>query len=192
MRLKNEKDKNTFFIQDINTNDKTFTYKIFKYFYVLFENKKSFKPLLKCIIIIIEAIQFISYAFSSVHFNSWKISNKNLKIISSILGGFRLSSLMSFLNFQIFSIIIFLLLIIVFIICLTVILNIIFIDSTSKLFQCSMSIIRPLIDIISILFYIPMTEIMLMPIKCVNGKVYGISGNEACWGIQHYLIVISD
>ena len=32
MRSKNEKDKNTFFIQDINTNDKTFTYKFLNIF----------------------------------------------------------------------------------------------------------------------------------------------------------------
>ena len=191
MKLKNGKEKDTLFIQDLNTNDKSFTFKIFKYFYALYDNKKSFKPVIKCIMIIIEAIQFISYAFSSVHFNSWKIKNKSLKIITSVLSGFRLSNLISFVNYQIFIIIIFLLFIIVFIICLTVILNIIFIDSHSKFFRYSMSVIRPLIDIISIVFYIPMTEIMLMPIKCVNGKVYGISGNEVCWSFEHYLIVIS-
>ena len=190
MKVKNDKEKNNFFIQDINNNDKSFTYKIFKYFYVLFLNKKSFKPILKCILIIIEGIQLISYAFSSVHFNSWKVSTKSLKIISSILSGFRLSLLMSFLKYQIFYIIVELLLIIVFIICLTVILNIIFIESNSKLCQFSMSIIRPLIDIISIVLYIPMTEIMLMPIKCVNGKIYGIADDQACSAIMHLIIVI--
>lgn len=40
MKVKKDKEKNSFFIQDINNNDKSFTYKIFKYFYVLFANKK--------------------------------------------------------------------------------------------------------------------------------------------------------
>ena len=49
MKVKNEKDKNNLFIQDINSNDKAFTYKIFRYFYSLFHEKKEFQIFLKFI-----------------------------------------------------------------------------------------------------------------------------------------------
>ena len=187
MKIKNEKEKNSLFIQDINTNDKSFTFKIFKYFYLLFQNTKESKPFLKFFLLLIESIQFISYSFSNNHYNSWKIGDNEINVISKILSGFRLSSLMNFLKYKIYCIILYFLVIFIFIICLIVILNIIFIDSSSKLYKCSITIIRSIIDIISIVFYIPMTEIMLIPIKCVDGKVYGIDDGETCWESMHYL-----
>ena len=36
MKLKNEKNKNSLLIQDININNKALRYKIFQYFYSLF------------------------------------------------------------------------------------------------------------------------------------------------------------
>ena len=38
-----------------------------------------------------------------------------------------------------------------------------------------------------LILFIPMTEIMLMPIKCVDGKVNGIKNAETCWKSIHYL-----
>ena len=186
MKIKNDKDKNSLYIQDIS-NDKSFTFKIFKYFYLLFQNAKESKPFLKFLFILIESIQFISYSFSKNHYDSWKIGDNEIIVISNILSGFRLSSLMSFLKYKIYCIILYFLVIFNFIICLIIILNIIFIDSSSKLYRCSISIIRPIVDIISIVFYTPMTEIMLIPIKCVDGKVYGIDDAETCWENNHYL-----
>ena len=71
--MKNEKDKIFSIIQEINVNDKSFSLKIFRYFYSLFQEKKEFKSLFKYFQIFIETIQLISYAFSSNHYNSWKI-----------------------------------------------------------------------------------------------------------------------
>ena len=44
-----------------------------------------------------------------------------------------------------------------------------------------------IIDIITIVFYIPITEIILIPTKCVNGKVYGVQNPEKCNENMHYL-----
>ena len=73
MKIKNGKDKNSLLIQDISTNKKTIENKIFRYFYSLNREKNEYNLFLKSILYFIEAIQFISYAFSSLHYNSWKI-----------------------------------------------------------------------------------------------------------------------
>ena len=187
MKLKNDKEKNNFLIQDLNSNEKTFTYKIFRYFYSLFQLKKEFKLFLKWIQIFIETIQFISYAFSSNHYNSWKVQSKNIRVISNILSAFRLSIFMKIFNYNIFLVISYILTIIIFILCLIVLMNILFIDSSSRLNQYTATIIRSLIDIIAVIFYIPITEIILLPIKCVDGKVDGFKDGEKCWESVHYL-----
>ena len=188
--MKEDRERNAFFIQDLNINDKTITNKIFRYFYSLFQEKKEFNSFFKYLQIIIETIQLISYAFSSNHFNSWKLEEKSIKTISNILGGFRLSILMKFVNFNIYAVIFYILIIIIFIFCLIVVLQILFIDSTSVKYRFSTTIIRAFIDIISIIFFIPITEIILMPIKCEEGIIKGIKNSEKCWEDMHYLYFV--
>ena len=190
MKAKIDKEKSNFFIQDMNTNDKTFKYKIFRYFNSLFQEKKEFQLFLKLLELFIETFQFISYAFSSNHYNSWKLQSKTIGIISNILSAFRLSSLIKFLNYQSFLIISYFLIAIIFILFLIVILNILFIDSSSKLNRCTSTIIYSSVGIISIVLYIPITEIILMPIKCVEGKVYGFKDGETCGESLHLLNMV--
>ena len=76
--IEEEKEKKSFLISDF-PNDNTITYKTFKYFYSLFQEKKESKLFWKYIQIIIEGIQIISYSFSSNHYNSWKLQEKILK-----------------------------------------------------------------------------------------------------------------
>ena len=187
MKVKNDKEKNNIYIQDINSNDKTFTYKIFRYFYSLFQEKKEHKLFLKFIQIFIETIQFISYAFSSNHYNSWKIERKKVIIIEKILSAFRLSPLLQYLIYKIYLAISICLTIIIFILCLIVLLNILFIDSSSRLNRYTSTIIRSSIGIISNLLYIPITEILLLSIKCEDGKVYGFKDGDICWKGLHNL-----
>ncbi len=71
--MKEDKEKNALLIQDLNANDKTIINKIYRYFYSLFQEKKEFNSFFKYLQIIIETFQFISYAFSSSHFSSWKL-----------------------------------------------------------------------------------------------------------------------
>ena len=182
-----EEEKKSFFLQDIFTNNKTFRNKIFRYFYLLFQEKKEFQLFWKYIQIIIETLQMISYSFSSNHYKSWKLEEKKIKTISIIFGGFRLSVLIQFINYNIYCVILYVLVSLIFIFCLIVIIQILFIDSTSIKYQLSTIIIRSFISIISIILYIPMTEIILMPINCVDGKVDGIKNGEICWENLHYL-----
>ena len=187
--MNDNKAKNTVFI-DMNSNEKTFMNKIYYYFYSLSEVKKEYNLFIKSLLILIESIQIISYAFSSVHYNSWKLRTNTIKMISNIIGAFRLSIFMPFLTYKIYIIFSYLLIIFIFIICLIVILQIFIFDSSSKIYKYSSAIIKSLIDILSIIFYIPITEIILLSIKCDNGTVSGIKDEQTCWENIHYLNVI--
>ena len=190
MKIKNGKDKNSLLIQDINIIKKTITYKIFRYFYSLNREKNEYNFFFKSILYLIEAIQFISYAFSSLHYNSWKIELSKIKLISNIIQSFRLSTFMKFLNYKEYSIILYFFLILIFILCLIVILQILFNNSSSKKYRCLSLFINSIIDLMVIIMYIPITEIFLIPIKCINGNVYGVNNGEKCWQSMHYLKVI--
>ena len=187
MNIKNDKERTNLFFQDININNKSLTIKIFKYFYTLFQGKKESNLFLKYILIFIEAIQFISYAFSSNHYNSWKLDENKMKLISNILSGFRISSLFQFLQYKIYLIILYFIVIMIFISCLILVFNILFVESSSKIHKISIAYFRIMIDVLTIMFYIPITEIILIPIKCVDGKVYGFTDGENCWENLHYL-----
>ena len=180
MKINEDNQKNDYFFQDINTNNKTLTHKIFSYFYSLFQIKKS-RGFLVYILMLIETIQFVSYAFTPPHYDSWKIDHNNINLFSNIIGALRISTLMQFLEYNTYLIILYLLIIFIFLICLIIILQILFGDFSSKIYIFSINIIIQMIDIISILLYIPITESILIPIKCVNGKVYGVKNGEICW-----------
>ena len=190
MNIKNDKEKNNLFIQDVNTNDKDFTNKIFKYFYSLFQEKKEFKIFLKFILIFIETIQLISYAFTSTHFYSWKLKVNIFKPLAVALGAAKLTFLMRLIGYKIYSAISYCLIILIFILCLIVLLNILFMDSSSKLYRCSSTIIHSLIDLISTILYIPISEIILYHLKCTDGNVHGFTEKVACWHGIHYLNVV--
>ena len=169
MKLKNEKDKNSLLIQDININKKSLKYKIFRYFYSLNQEKKEYNLFFKCVLYFIEGVQLISYAFSSIHYNSWKIELSYIKLISNIVEAFRLSIFMKFLNYKEFSIILYFFIAFIFILCLIVALQILFNDSSSKIFKCISSFINSIIDFI---YYFTYTyKILYMKYKS-NGDSY--------------------
>ena len=192
MKIKNGKEKSNIYIQDINSNEKAFIYKIFRYFYSLFQDKKESKLFLKFIQLFIETIQFISYAFSSNHYNSWKIERTKIIIIENVLSAFRLSSLIKYFIYKIYMAISTCLVIIIFFLCLIVLLNILFIDSSSRLNLYTSTIIRSSIGILSNLLFIPIIEILLLSIRCVDGKVYDFKDGNTCWKDLHFLNVILD
>ena len=185
--MNEEKEKNSLFIPDMNTNDKNLTYKIFHYFHYQLKSNKELKTWLSCILILIESVQFISYAFSPNHFDSWKMEEKNISKISTIICAFRLSTFIKLMKNEIYYIILYLAIIFIFFLCLFVVLQILFSDTSSRLFKYSAATIWSLIDILSIFLFIPLMEIVLTPIQCVNGKVYGLKNDEICWNAVHYL-----
>jgi len=187
--MKDNKEKDSLFLQDINANEEEYIYRLFHYFYALYKDKKEYKSFIKSVLIFIEAIQFISYAFSSLHQNSWKVDLIHMKLISKIIEGFRLSILMQFLDYKLYSVILYLLVIFIFIISLIVVLQILFINSSSKIFNYSLAFIRVILELNIIIFFIPITEIILIPTKCVNGVVQGVKNGEKCVKGIYYLNV---
>ena len=185
--MKDKKEKDSFFLQDINANEEEYMYRLFHYFYSLYKDKREYKTFIKCILIYVETIQFISYAFSSLHHYSWNIDLKYMKLISKIIEGFRLSALMQFLDYKLYSIILYLLVIFIFIISLIVILQILFINSSSKIYNYSLVFIRVILELNVIIFFTPVTEIILIPTKCVNGVVQGVKNGEKCVRGIYYL-----
>ena len=109
--MNEDKEKYDMFFQDFNMNDKTVKYKIFKYFYSLSHEQKELNSFLIYILIFIETIQLMSYAFTSPHYISWKLEEREIELISSILGAFRLAPLMKLLDYQIYLIILYILVI---------------------------------------------------------------------------------
>ncbi len=186
MKKKNELDKNIFTFQDINSDDKTIIIKIFRYFYSLFQERKEFNPFLKYIQLIIEAIQLISYAFTDIHNDSWEGDFGILEVTKYL----RLSPIIKFCSNNVYFVIFYLLILIVVIFCLIIFLHICFVDSSSSIYLFTITIIRSMIDIISLTLFIPMTEIMLIPSHCVNGKIYGIKVQTECTGSRYFLDMV--
>ena len=187
--MKDNKEKDSIFLQDINANEEEYIYKLYHYFYSLYKDKKEYKSFIKCFLIFIETIQFISYAFSSLHHNSWKIDLMHMKLISKIIEGFRLSILMQFLDYKLYCVILYLLVIFIFIISLIVVLQILFTNSSSKIYNFSLTFIRVILELNVIIFFIPISEIILIPTKCVNGVVQGVKNGENCVKGIYYLNV---
>jgi hypothetical protein len=187
--MKLNEEKNDYFYQDINFNDRAIVFKMFHFFYSVLQSNKEYNLFLKCLYIFIEALQIISYAFTHNHDESWRINIRSIRIISNILSVFRFSILMRYVNYKIYSIILYLLIITIFMLFLLVVLQILFGDKSSKLYRFSIGYIHIILDALVTIFYIPITEIVLLPIRCVNGKVYGVSSAETCWEYMHYLNV---
>ena len=182
-----DKEKTSIFISDINGNDRTLNCKIFHYFYFQLKENKKFKTWLLSILILLESLQFISYAFTPNHYESWKIDISKIKIISNIVSYTRLSPILKILSYKIYSSILYILIALIFVIFLIITIQILFSDESSKFYKYSSSIIWLSIDIITIFFYIPFTEIILIPFNCENGKVLGNENFNTCWKDIHYL-----
>ena len=108
----NEDKEYDLLFSDINLNDRTVKIQAFHYFYLL--NQKQIKIFVIYIFIIIETIQFISYAFTSPHYYSWKIDDDGVILISKIIGGFRLTTIIEMLDYKIYLFIFYCLIIIIF------------------------------------------------------------------------------
>ena len=96
------------------------------------------------------------------------------------MNGFKIAFLIKLIKYKIYSIIFYFLVTMIFILSL-------FVESSSKIQKISIAYFLIMIDVFIIMFYIPITEIILIPIKCVDGKVYGFTDGENCWENLHYI-----
>ena len=183
-----QRDKGNKFRQDLLYDNKASSNKIYNYFYALLNNKKEISFLEIYILYFLETIQLVSYGLSSPHIGTWKEKSSTVRTISDIIGISRITSLMKYIKFDIYLIIFFILVIFIFSLCIFLIVQILFFTNESKFFLISINTIRNSIYPMFIFFYIPITELVLLPLKCNSEKKVDIvKEGIKCWDNMHYL-----
>ena len=128
--------KNIYLNQDISIKDKnSYKLKIFDFFYNIISKKSQTSVITLYFLHFLEAMQLLSYAFSFPHYYTWKISMKAFNIISKIITGFRLTPLLIFAPFNIYSITFFIWVILIFIFSICMVFQILYRESNSKLYN---------------------------------------------------------
>ena len=189
--MDDKQDKGNKLNQDLLYENKANSNKIYNYFYSLLNYKKDTSFLELYILYILETIQLISYALSDPHIDIWKEKSSTLKSISDIIGISRITTLMKYVKFDIYLIIFFILIIFIFALFVFLIVQILFFKKESKFFFATIDIIRSLIYPLFIFFYIPITELVLLPLKCnSDNKVDLVKEGIKCWDNMHYLYSI--
>ena len=145
--------------------------KIYNYFYYILKDKKEINLASSCIFIFLEMIQLLSFAFDDPNKDIWKISDGNMSNISTIVGALRIAPLMRYVSYNIYIIIFFILVVLMFLLCLLMTMQVLFANPSSKIYRVGVSFVRHFITPLTILLTIPIMEVVLMPLKCVNGKV---------------------
>jgi hypothetical protein len=181
--------KNLLYLQEISNEEKTFKLKVFNFFYFMFsgKNKTSLFTLYFCHSF--EIMQIISFAFYKPHLMTWKIDTDKFRIISTIFSVFRLTPLFQFVSFKIFEIIFFTFVALTFALSLFLIIQIIFRDNNSKIFHRFLSFTYLIMEPLNICFYIPMTELFLLPLRCNNNRIFTRNDGFQCWKGIHLIYV---
>ena len=164
--------------------------KIYNYFYFILKDKKEINLPSSCIFIFLEMIQLISFAFDDPHKKTWKIAENSMKNISIIVGAIRIAPLMHWVSYNIYIIIFFILVVLMFLLCLLMTMQVLFANPSSKIYRIGVSFVRHFITPLTILLTIPIIEVVLMPLKCVDGKVDTFLNGGECWVNMHFLYVI--
>ena len=189
--MDDKNDKDNLYNQDLISENVSFYDRIYDYFYFLLNNKKEINFLILYLLYILETIQLISYGLSEPHISTWKINPSKIQKISDIVGIFRITTLMKNVKFSIYLIIFFLLVIFIFAFCIFLVVQILFFKSDSKFNIASINITRNLIYPLSIFFYIPITELVLLPLKCNSeNKIDIVKESIKCWDNLYYIYSI--
>ena len=189
--MEEDKEKNNLFNQDLILEERTFMTKIYNYFYMMLRDKKEINFVEIYILYILETLQLMSYGISEPHLQVWKVKSSILKTISDVVGISRITTLMKYVDFNIYLIIFFILIAFIFIFSIFLSMQILIGKQESKLFLASTTITRILIYPLFIFFLIPLLELILLPIKCnSDGKIDIVKDGITCWEGIHFLYVI--
>ena len=160
--------------------------KVYRYFYSLFQEKKEFNNLVKYAQLFIETIQIISFAFSDIHKKSWEGYYSIVQVAEYV----RISTILKYFDYNVYLVVFYISLLLIIILNLMITMHIYFVDSVSKIYQFTTTIIRSSIDILAVVLYISITEILLIPSKCVDGKIFGVKSETECSGGLYYLNIV--
>ena len=180
------KGKNYYSQQELSLEEKSFKIKTFNLFYEI-SKVKIYNVWTISIFIVFEMLQLISYAFDDPHKPLWKLPDAYINNISIILGVTRIVALMKFVNFTIYIVIFIFLIILIFILFLFILMEILFGEIQTKLYEKCVYITNIIINPLCILLYIPITELILLSLKCKDGNVDIIRNGIKCYENLHYL-----
>ena len=182
--------KNYLLNQDILGIKKNFKLKIFDYFYKMLDRKNAINFYILYLLHFLEIIQLISFAFSTPFTTVWKLSEKINSNLISILSGFRITPLFSYIsikNSMILLLIIFFLIIIFFVFLM---IQISLKKENSQFFDKSMIITKWTSPFLIILLFIPITELFLSPLNCRNNHINLRTDEVQCWKATHLILVL--
>ena len=172
----------------IKSKYKSLKIKVFDYFYYMIINKTQTSFYTLIFSHIIETVQLISFAFSSPHLLTWKLSKKSIKIINLITSGFRLTPLLNLVSFREYQILFIVFILIILLYFIILLLNLLNGNQNSKFYSRISEIVLVSIAPITIILYIPIIELFLISLKCNNNKSFNESFVE-CWSPAHLLLV---
>ncbi len=180
-------DKSKNYSKDLNVVDEvSVKTKIFNfYFFVL--RKKDINMFICSLLLIIETLQLISFSFSEPHLNGWKIKESKMKNIKLIIGASRLTSIFIYIKHDLYILIYFILLAYIFLHCLFLTMLIKFNKTTSKIYQIGIIFTRYFTTPFTLFLIIPISEIILLPLKCENKRMAVVKNPIKCWDGLHYL-----
>ena len=172
-----------------NPEEITITIKIFHFFYYVLR-KKDINMFLCCFLLLLETLQMISYAFTTPHQLTWKINTNTMDYVGLIVGAPRITPILKYIQFQYFIILFAVILGYIFIHSLLFTMMIKFNKPNSKFYQLGVAFTRYYTTPMIIFFMIPINEIILLPLKCKDGKVDIVKDPIDCFSGLHYLYVV--
>jgi hypothetical protein len=182
--------KNIIFNQEITTEEKSFKINMFDYFYYILNDKNKTSLFTLYLFYFCEIIQLISFAFSNPHLTTWKTSVKAYNLINIITSGFRLFPLIRYAPFNVYIALFIIIFILIFVFCLLLLIQIIFRNANSKIYSRLLSITHMCISPLTIFLYIPMTELLLVPLKCGEDNFFNGTYSIKCWSGIFYIFLI--
>ena len=185
-------DKNQYEVdeQEIEIKSVKLKSKIFEYFYIILDKKNNSSKITLSFLHILEIMQMISYAFFPPHLMVWKIPQKKIEIFSFIISVFRLTPLLNFLSNNIHMVIFIIIIILIFAFFLIIIMQILFRKDNSKIYRGLLTLTRGLIAPLTIFFYIPITELLLIIFRCNDHFIDINSHAIKCYTGMHLFYLV--
>ena len=180
----------TLLSRDLDSNsDMSFKHRVFNFYYQTLR-KKSIGLLLLTFFMIFETVELVSYAFIDNYRELWKINDNSMDLIQLILGVTRITPLMKYLTFNHYFIVFCVLIGIIFLNFLMVAMTLSFNKPESKFYAFSVSFTSYVTSNLCVFFLVPVSEVMLLMLKCKDGKVDIVKESVECFKGMHFLYVV--
>ena len=182
--------KNYFINQDINEIKKSLKFKLFDYFYRILSGKSITGFYILYFFHAIEILQLISFAFSSLHKDLWKMPEKTASFVDDFFSGFRIAPVLKFANFQIFTIVTFVIFFFILIFFILLMVQISIGKENSSFYEKLRNFTNFSIPFFTILLYIPFNELFFSIFDCTNKHLHNREEEMNCWKGIHIIFVL--